>query len=207
LERSQAQDHLPEVGLRIHVDTGAELRALDCRPRQQVSRATVASESPNGSQLVGPEHYGVTGSAGVRRASAPRLVQEVPNRAGRDQGLIAESDDHLECTGQGRYATAERDCLSVLPIGADHRLSTAESGTLQQGLGVCAEHDDDPVELGDRALRADRMLDEWESVQLGEELGLGPEPGARARGQDEARDQTGTSRLDPNDSITTAAQR
>ena len=74
---------------------------------------------------------------------------------------------------------------------ADHRLGAPEVDALEDLLGERPEHDRDPLELGHRALRGDRVIEQWAAVELGQQLRLLSESGSGAGGEDQAADQAG----------------
>ena len=80
-----------------------------------------------------------------------------------------------------------------LPVDARHGLGALEVDAPSDLLGLRPEHHDDPLELRHRALGADRVLQERPAVELGQQLRLGAEPGARAGGEDQPGDHIASS--------------
>jgi hypothetical protein len=142
----------------------------------------------------------MSGTAVVDGARAGWLLDEAGDQLGRHPRLVAEGDDHsvhVTLLGEKLDPPSQRGGLAVLPLLADDRLRAHEVHPSQDLLGMCSEHDRDRIELGDRALRGNGVIEQGAPVELGEHLRLLAEPGAGAGGQDQAADQAGTSWIRP----------
>ena len=156
---------------------------------QQLPRAVVAAQAADAAQLAGPSTTGCPG----RPPYTARVPRGSPTNRAISAGVTSGWSPSVTITRLRPRAVrcvdaaAQRRRLALAPALAHHRLGAPEVDPLQDLVGARAEHDHDPLELRDRALRGTACSSSGRPSSSASSLDSLAEPRPGARGQDQTR--------------------
>jgi hypothetical protein len=107
-----------------------------------------------------------------RDAGAVSRRQHAVDRPRIDRRLVAQRDhDRLDEIGERGHAAAQRCRLTLLPSGTDDRHRAVTFDICEDLVGVCAKHDDRPVDALGAGHREQCVLQQRPAVEQRQLLG------------------------------------